>query len=84
MDRLLGGLGAACGEVGLMGMVIRFPLEERIAHDARRAVTLIEPASIIILPVVRVERASDEPTGGCAPGSGNSPGRGRRRRGTPS
>ena len=62
-----------------MGMVIRFPLEDRIAHDGRRMGALIEPASIIILPVVRVER-HDEPAGGCAPSTGNSPGRGRRGR----
>jgi hypothetical protein len=67
-----------------MGMVIRFPLEERIAHDCRRATAIVEPASVIILPVIRVERHADAPADGCAPDSGNSPGRGRRRRGTPS
>jgi hypothetical protein len=65
-----------------MGMVIRFPLEERIAHDGRHAAGVIEPATVIILPVVRIERHFDEPVGGCAPGAGNSPGRGRRRRST--
>ena len=63
-----------------MGMVIRFPLEDRIGHDARHAIAVAEPAEIIVLPVVRVERDVDEPTGGCAPDTGNSPGRGRRRR----
>jgi hypothetical protein len=63
-----------------MGMVIRFPLEERIAHDGRASGLAMEPASVIILPVVRIERNLDEPAGGCAPGTGNSPGRGRRRR----
>jgi hypothetical protein len=62
-----------------MGMVIRFPLEERMA-DGRRAAGAIESAAIIILPVIRIERHFDEPTGGCAPGTGNSPGRGHRRR----
>jgi hypothetical protein len=65
-----------------MGTVIRFPLEERIAHDCRRLAVVNEPAAIIILPVIRVERQADAPAG--APGSGNSPGRGRRRRSTPS
>jgi hypothetical protein len=63
-----------------MGMVIRFPLEERIAHDGRHTGSIIEPATVIILPVVRIERHFDEPAGGCAPGAGNTPGRGRRRR----
>jgi len=66
-----------------MGMVIRFPLEERIAHDCRRSGAMAEPAAIVILPVIRVERHHDEPAG-CAPDPGDSPGRGRRRRGTPS
>ena len=68
----------AAGEEGQMGTVIRFPLEERIGHDGRRSGAGIEPAAIIILPVIRVERHFDEPTG--APGAGNTPGRGRRRR----
>jgi len=61
-----------------MGAVIRFPLEERMA-DGRR-VGLTEPASIIILPVIRIERHVDEPTG--SPGAGKSSGRRRRRRAT--
>jgi hypothetical protein len=51
-------------------------LEERIA-DGRR-VGLREPASIIILPVIRIERHADEPTG--SPGTGKSSGRRRRGR----
>jgi len=35
---------------------------------------------VIILPVVRVERAPDMPTDGVAPGSGTASGRKRRRR----
>jgi hypothetical protein len=63
-----------------MGAVVRFPLEERMA-DGRR-VGLGEPASIIILPVIRIERHVDEPGG--APANGKSAGRRRRRRATPS
>ena len=63
-----------------MGMVIRFPLEERIAHEGRRPGAM-EPASVIILPVIRIERF-EEPTGR-APETGNRPGRGRRRRVSP-
>jgi hypothetical protein len=61
-----------------VGNVIRFPLEERIGDGRRSAAG--EPAAIIILPVIRVERHFDEPTG--TPGAGNSPGRRRRRRAT--
>ena len=64
-----------------MGMVIRFPLEERIAHESRASALAMEPASVIILPVVRIERHGEEPA---TPGAGNTPGRGRRRRVTPS
>jgi hypothetical protein len=60
-----------------MGTVIRFPLEDRIGHESRRAGGDVEPAAVIILPVIRIERHFDEPAG--APGTGNSPGRGRRR-----
>jgi hypothetical protein len=59
-------------------MVIRFPLEERIGHRSLGAG--LEPATVVILPVVRVERHSDEPTE--APGTGKTRGRGRRRRAT--
>lgn len=64
-----------------MGMVIRFPLEERIAHEGRR-LGAMESAAVIILPVIRIERF-EEPTGG-TPETGNTPGRGRRRRVSPS
>jgi hypothetical protein len=62
------------GGRGTMEAVIIFPLEDRIADGRRVAVG--EPTSIIILPMVRIERQVDEPTG--APGTGNSPGRRRR------
>ena len=59
-NRILGfpkACGQACPadltEEGHMGAVIRFPLEERMA-DGRR-LGLSEPASIIILPVIRIE-----------------------------
>ena len=61
-----------------MGLVIRFPLEQRITHA--HAVDPAEPATVIILPVVRVDRYSDAPTDGVAPGTNTPSGRGRRRR----
>ena len=61
-----------------MGAVIRFPLEERIA-DGRRSGIGGEPAAIIILPVIRIERHVDAPAGDQAPGTRKSPRRRRRR-----
>jgi hypothetical protein len=62
-----------------MGLVIRFPLEQRIAQDPGSLVRGTEPAPVVILPVIRIDRHSDGPSGGVAPGSGTGPGRGRRR-----
>jgi hypothetical protein len=61
-----------------MGLVIRFPLEQRIAHDSGQS-RQSEPASIVILPVIRIDRYADEPSG-VAPGTGSRPGSGRRPR----
>jgi hypothetical protein len=65
---------------GEMGLVIRFPLEQRIAQDVNQS-RQGEPASIVILPVIRIERYVEEPVG-VAPGTGGTPGRGRRPRAT--
>lgn len=61
-----------------MGIVIKFP-DERIAGGERcqRGVD----ATIFILPVVRIERGTDGPSGGLEPGA-STPGRKRRRRGS--
>jgi hypothetical protein len=59
-----------------MGVVIKFP-DDRVAgsnHSERGA-----GATIVILPVVRIERGSDGPSGGLEPGA-STPGRKRRRR----
>jgi hypothetical protein len=60
-----------------MGTVIKFP-DERVAGGERGGVHGAG-ATIIILPVIRIERGTDEPSGGLAPGTG-TPGRKRRRR----
>ena len=60
-----------------MGTVIRFPDERVVTGD--RAGNGAAGATIIILPVIRIERGSDEPTGGLEPSS-SAPGRKRRRR----
>ena len=61
-----------------MGAVIRFPLEDRIA-DGRRSFIVDEPASIIIIPVIRIERHVEQPADDQAPRKGKSPRRRRRR-----
>jgi hypothetical protein len=65
-----------------MGTIIEFP-----AHAAsRRPGSTMDGApregmgTILILPVVRIERAPDESSGGRGPEEGTAPGRRRRRR----
>jgi hypothetical protein len=64
-----------------MGLVIRFPLEQRIAQDPGPAARPGELATVVILPVVRIDRHAGASSDGLAPGTG--PGRGRRRRVVP-
>ncbi len=59
-----------------MGIVIKFP-DERVGGGERSVRG--DSASIVILPVVRIERGTDGPSGGLEPGA-SSPGRKRRRR----
>lgn len=59
-----------------MGEVIRFP--DDAARVGKYVDAATEPATVIILPVVRIERAPDG-SDGCEPTSGN-PNRRRRRR----
>jgi hypothetical protein len=60
-----------------MGEVIRFPDETGCGRSGRYIDANTEPATVIILPVIRVERDTD----GLEPDTGNSPGRRRRRLG---
>jgi hypothetical protein len=63
-----------------MGEVIRFPDESGYARGGGRYVDAnSEPATVIILPVIRIER---DPGGsnGLEPHTGNNAGRRRRRR----
>jgi len=61
-----------------MGIVIDFPAGQRLAQDGRRG-DAGEPGTVVILPVVRVERAPDTPLDGVESGPRGS-GRKRRRR----
>jgi len=62
-----------------MGTVIRFPSERR-SVEGGAAVTGRRSASIMILPVVRIERICEAPTDDIAPDNSNASGRKRRRR----
>jgi hypothetical protein len=65
-----------------MGAVISFPAVGRTARSSRSIVGKSESATVIILPVVRIERYADEPTGGFEPEAGSNSRRRRRRRAT--
>ena len=60
-----------------MGEVIRFP--DEVSPRGRYIDGTAEPATVIILPVIRIERDPDG-TNGFEPHTGNNPGRRRRRR----
>jgi hypothetical protein len=62
-----------------MGEVIRFPDEAGYARVGRYVDASSEPATVIILPVIRIERDPDG-SNGLEPQTGNNPGRRRRRR----
>jgi hypothetical protein len=62
-----------------MGIVVQFPEGHRPLGGGRYVDANSEPASVIILPVVRIERNPDEPSG-VSNGGSDTPGRRRRRR----
>jgi hypothetical protein len=62
-----------------MGEVIQFPDDAGYARSGKYVDAGTEPATVIILPVIRVERSPDG-SNGLEPNTGNSPGRRRRRR----
>ena len=65
-----------------MGTVVRFPEGQRPAGAGRYIDANSEPANVIILPVVRIERDPDKPSG-LEGGSSATTGRRRRRRARP-
>jgi hypothetical protein len=62
-----------------MGIVVQFPEGNRPLGGGRYVDANSEPASVIILPVVRIERHPDQPSNGVS-GDNDTPGRRRRRR----
>jgi hypothetical protein len=65
-----------------MGTVNSFTAVARTARASRSVAGKSESATVIILPVIRIERYVDEPTGGFEGQARNSAGRRRRRRAT--
>ena len=63
-----------------MGRVVEFPEGRRLMRGVEQTGVQAEPAHIIILPVVRIERHPDEPSDGLEGGAGAASGRRRRRR----
>ena len=63
-----------------MGIIVQFPAGHRLASGGRYIDANSEPASIIILPVVRIERGPDQPSDGLDSSSNTASGRRRRRR----
>ncbi len=61
-----------------MGEVIRFP-DEAGPRGGKYVDANTEPATVIILPVIRIDRDPDG-SNGLEPDTGNNPGRRRRRR----
>ncbi len=62
-----------------MGEIIRFPDETGTGRGGRYVDANAEPATVIILPVIRVERNPDG-SNGLEPDTSNTSGRRRRRR----
>jgi hypothetical protein len=70
-----------------MGIIIEFPADAAsrrpglgIDGDPRVAVSGEAMGTVLILPAIRIERQTDETTGGKGPEEGTAPGRRRRRR----
>jgi hypothetical protein len=62
-----------------MGIIIDFPASRR-AGTALDAAPREGIGTVLILPVVRIDRQADETSGGGGPEEGAAPGRRRRRR----
>jgi hypothetical protein len=63
-----------------MGIIVQFPEGQRSLSGGRYVDANSEPAAVIILPVVRIERGPDQPSDGLDGGANATPGRRRRRR----
>ena len=73
---------AATRESLIMGTIIEFPADAALRRPGPTIAggPREEMGTVVILPVVRIERQSDETSGGRGPEEGTAPGRRRRRR----
>ena len=62
-----------------MGTIIEFPAGRRVGSPGEVA-SGADMGTILILPVIRIEREADETSGDRGPEAGTAPGRRRRRR----
>jgi hypothetical protein len=63
-----------------MGTIIEFPADAASRRLGSSMDGAPRNATILILPVVRIERDTDKTSGGSGPEEGTAPGRRRRRR----
>jgi hypothetical protein len=63
-----------------MGIIIEFPADAASRRLGTDGAPLDGMGTLLILPVVRIEREPDETDGGSGPEEGAAPGRRRRRR----
>jgi len=63
-----------------MGTIIEFPADARLRRSVSSVDGAVRGATVLILPVIRIEREPDETNGGRGPEEGTAPGRRRRRR----
>jgi hypothetical protein len=62
-----------------MGTIIEFPASRRQGRPAE-SVSLEQGGTVVILPVIRIERQIEDTSGGRGPQEGTAAGRRRRRR----
>ena len=63
-----------------MGTIIEFPADAASRRLGSSMDGAPRTATILILPVIRIERDTDKTSGGSGPEEGTAPGRRRRRR----
>jgi len=63
-----------------MGTIIEFPADAASRRQGTDGAPREGTATILILPVIRIERDTDKTSGGSGPEEGTAPGRRRRRR----
>jgi hypothetical protein len=63
-----------------MGTIIQFPADAASRRLGTDGASREGTATILILPVIRIERDTDKTSGGSGPEEGTAPGRRRRRR----